>query len=136
MAQSVSSSPARRLTFLAATDAAVTVPLASNGDLLEMDVSQVARLALEIRNAGANAFDAFLVQGKVHPDGAYVTLLSAAADYTSPAGIVVDASGDLTVLASGATGWLILDVLGFNKIKLQASAAIGASSANIFAGGA
>jgi len=67
----------------------------------------------------------------------FVTLLSVAADYTSPAGIVVDASGDLTILGAGATGWLILDVLGFNRIKLQASANVaGATSASIFAGGA
>lgn len=136
MGQEVHSSPARRLAFVAKTDAAVTVPLATNGDLIELDVSQVARLAIEIKNEGANAFDAFLVQGKVHPDGNYVPLLSVASDYTTPAGIVVDASGDLTALGAGVTGWLILDVLGFNKIKLQASAAVGASSANIFVGGA
>lgn len=136
MVQSVNSSPPRRLVFLAKTNADVAVPAAGNTDLLDMDVSQVARLALEIRNTGANAFDAFIVQGKFHPDGAYVTILSAAADYTAPAGIVVDASGDLTVLAAGATGWLILDALAFIKLKVQASANVaGATTAGVFAGG-
>lgn len=137
MAQEVHSSTARRLTFLGKTDAAVAIPAAGNTDIITLDVSQVSRLAIEIVNAGANAFDAFIVQGKVHPDGAFVTLLSVTADYTTPAGIVVDASGDLTVLGAGVTGWLILNVLGFNKIKLQASANVaGATSASVFAGGA
>ena len=137
MVQEVHSSPARRLSFQAKTDAAIAIPAAGNTDIIELDVSQVARIALEIINAGANAFDTFIVQGKVRPDSNYLTLLSAAADYTSPAGIVVDASGDLTVLGAGATGWLILDVLGFTKIRLQASANVaGATSASIFAGGA
>ena len=137
MVQEVHSSPPRRLAFVAKTDAAVTIGTGANTDIFDLDVSQIARLALEIRNAGAQAFDAFAVLGKVSPDGAFVTLLSVAADYTSPAGIVVDASGDLTILGAGATGWLILDVLGFNKIKLQASANVaGATSASVFAGGA
>jgi len=136
MVQEVHSSPPRRLAFQAKTDAAVAIPAAGNTDIIELDVSQVARIALEIINAGAAAFDAFLVLGKVRPDSNYVTLLSAAADYTSPAGIVVDASGDLTVLGAGATGWLILDALGFTKIKLQASSAAGGTSASAFIGGA
>lgn len=136
MTQEVHSSPARRLDYLAKTDAAVAIPAAGNTDIITLDVTQVARLALEIINAGANAFDTFLVQGKVSHESNFITLLSAAADYTTPAGIVVDASGDLTILGAGATGWLILDVLGFTKIKLQASANVaGATSASIFAGG-
>jgi len=136
MVQSVSSSPARRLVFLAKTDADVAVPAAGNTNLLDMDVSQLARIALEIKNTGANAFDAFIVQGKVHVDGAFVTILSVAADYTTPAGIVVDASGDLTILAAGTTGWLILDALSFIAIRLQASANVaGATTASVLAGG-
>lgn len=136
MPQSVSSSTARRLVFNADI-AAVAIPATGNTTILEMDVSQLARLALEIINPGGNAFDVFRVDGKVHPSGNYVNLLAVTADYTTPAGIVVDASGDLTVLGAGATGWLILDVLGFNKIRLQASANVaGATSARLFVGGA
>lgn len=130
----ITSTMTRRVFADQNTPADVTVPLGSNGDIIEFDVSQITRLVSEIRNTGANAFDTFIVQGKV-PNGAYVTLLSVAADYTSPAGIVVDASGDLTTLAGGATGWLILDVLGFEKIKFQASAAVGASTARVFSSG-
>lgn len=136
MAQSTNSSPARRLVFIAKTDADVAVPAAGNTNILDIEVSQLARVALEIRNTGANALDVFNVQGKVHPDGAYMTILTVAADYTTPAGIVVDASGDLTVLAAGATGWLILDALAFISIRLQASANVaGATTVGVFAGG-
>lgn len=132
----ISSSTARRI-YADQDSGSVAIPAAGNTDIIELDTTQVARLALEIKNLGANAFDAFIVQGKANPDGAFMTLLSAAADYTSPAGIVVDASGDLTTLGAGATGWLILDVLAFAKIKLQASANVaGATSAQILAGGA
>ena len=87
-------------------------------------------------NVGANAFDSFVVEAKVNPDGNYIPILAVAADYTTPAGIVVDASGDLTALGAGATGWLILDALAFYKLKVTASAAVGATSARLFAGGA
>jgi len=134
--QQVNSSPARRLNFVAKTDADVVVGTGANTLILEMDVSQLARLALEILNVGANAFDSFVVEAKVNPDGNYIPILAVAADYTTPAGIVVDASGDLTALGAGATGWLILDALAFYKLKVTASAAVGATSARLFAGGA
>lgn len=137
MPQNTSSTPPRRLVSEANTSAAVSIPAAGNTTFLTVDVSQLARVAFEIKNEGANAFDAFIVQGKVTSGSNWMTLFSAAADFTSPAGLVVDASGDLTVLAAGATGWLVLDCLGFNGIRLQASANVsGATSASAFAGGA
>lgn len=131
----IQSTIARRL-YATQAVAGVAVPASGNTDIVEFDVTQISRLALELINGGANALDAFIIQGKVNPAGNYVTLLSAASDYTSPAGIVVDASGDLTVLAGGATGWLILDVLAFAKIRVQASANVsGATTLSVNAGG-
>jgi len=43
--QQVNSSPARRLNFVAKTDADVVVGTGANTLILEMDVSQLARLA-------------------------------------------------------------------------------------------
>jgi len=134
--QQVHSSPPRRLNFNAKTDADVSVATGANTTIFDMDVSQIARLALQITNPGANALDSFIVQGKVNTDGDLLSILTVAADYTTPAGIVVDASGDLTALAAGATGWLILDVLALNMIRITASAAVGATTLRIFAGGA
>lgn len=101
---------------------------------MDIDVSQISRLALEIRVA-TQALDVFIVQAKVHPDGAYMTILSAIADYTTPAGIVVDASGDLNAIAAATTGWLIIDVLAFTSIRLLASAAVNNASVLVYAGG-
>ena len=111
----------------------VAVSLGSNDSILELIVSEAARLAVEIKNEGANALDAFRVLGKVHKDGAFILMFSAAGDFTSPAGLVVDASGDLTTLAAGATGFLVLDVLALYAIKLEASAAVGATQVDVFA---
>lgn len=129
----IHSSEARRVYAIQKAEA-VANPAGGPTDIIELDVTQISRLAIQITNAGF-ALDQFIVQGKAHPDGAYMTLLSAAADYTAPAGIVVDASGDLTTLGL-ATGWLILDVLAFSKIKIQASANGGTGSVSIYAGGA
>ncbi len=104
-----------------AENVGVTVPAAGNTTLLEVPVDDVAFMGLSIAVATQN-LDAFLVQGRMSPNDAYQTILSAAADYTTPAGIVVDASGDLTVQAAGTSGWLLLNVLPFHSIRIQASA--------------
>lgn len=131
----ISSSAPRRI--YAEQDSGVVVVLAaSNSELIEFDTTQLARLAMQIKNLDANAFDTFIVQGKVHPDGDFVQLLGAAGDFTSPAGIVVDASGDLTALAASTSGWLLLDVLAFSKIRVLASKATGDGTARVLAGGA
>ncbi len=111
------------------TLASTTVALAGLTTIgAAFDVSGFSRLFVQIDNAGANAFDAFEIQGS--PDGGttYEALYSAAGDYTTPAGALVDASGDLTALASGATGWFILDTRGIDYLRIQASAAVGSSA--------
>lgn len=110
----------------------VAVSLGANDILLEQVISEAARMVFEVKNEGANALDAFRVSAKFHKDGNYVLLFSVAGDFTSPAGLVVDASGDLTTLAAGTTGWLVLDVLGLYKIKIEASSAVGATTVDIF----
>jgi hypothetical protein len=57
------------------------------------------------------------------PDDDYQTLYSNPPHYTTPAGLVVDASGDLTALGAGASGWLLLNVLPLYSIRILASAA-------------
>lgn len=66
-------------------------------------------------------FDAFEIQGS--PDGlTFDTLYSTAGDYTSPTGILVGTSGDLTILAADAIGWFMLDCSSINVLRIQASA--------------
>jgi len=67
-----------------------------------------------------NALDQFAVQGKFKQDGEYQTLFEIPGDFTSPTGLLVGASGDLTTQAVG-TGWMIMDCDGLYSVKLQAA---------------
>ena len=55
-----------------------------------------------------------------HPSGTFSTAYSVSADYTSPQGILIGTSGDLTVQAAGV-GWLILDVSGLSAVRFSAA---------------
>ncbi len=71
--------------------------------------------------SAAIVFDAFEIQAS--SDGTnFDTLYSASGDYTSPSGLLIGCSGDLTILAADAVGWFILDVKGIHSIRVQASA--------------
>lgn len=71
---------------------------------------------------GIADLSAFTVDFKVHPSSDYFTIASAAADYTTPEGPVLGASGDLTIAADGATiYWLKLDIQGILQIRIQAA---------------
>lgn len=119
---------------LEAKNEAVTVAQSGNTTLLDLDVSGLERLAVQLAVTG-QALDAFLVQA-TPPDGTLATYFSAAADFTSPAGLIIDASGDLTVLAAAATGWFVMDVRGLSKVKILASSGnIAGSTVSAYAGG-
>ena len=63
-------------------------------------------LAIEIAPT-VNALDAFEIWAKMHSAGQFVKLAGAAADYTTPKGIVKAASGDPTTLASGGVAVIL-----------------------------
>ena len=74
---------------------------------------------------GVASFTAFVVAYQAYPGGAFVTVASATADYTT--GIDVDgpvrgASGDLTGAAAG-THWLALNLGGVHAVRLSAAGA-------------
>src|SRR3990167_9022840 len=105
MAQSVSKWPKGLL----ASNVAVSVAATGNTTLLEFIADDLVLIGVSILPT-VQALDAFIIQVKLHPDDAYLTMFSAAGDYTTPAGLMEDASGDLTGLAAAATGWFIMDV--------------------------
>ncbi len=113
----------------------VTVAGTGTTTLCTLITEHMERLWVEIANV-AQAFDAFAIQGRLHEDGSFLTLFDAAGDFTSPAGILIGASGDLTTLAAGGSGWLCLDVLGIQAVRLTASAAANNATPTIYAGGA
>ena len=117
---------------LSAKNVATTVTASGLATLLELtDVRSLVRLFFQV-TAGNQNFDAFEVQVKLHPDAGYVTMFSVAADFTTPAGLLVDASGDLTTLATTATGWFIMDLRGLYGLRVQASCASSNSTATVY----
>lgn len=118
---------ARRTTgqSTAGTLAATTVAVAGLTTLgAAIDVSNYDQIMVVVDNTDAAAivFDAFEIQASVDGGSNFETLYSAAGDYTSPAGLLVDASGDLTVLAAAARGWFVLNCGAIDQLRIQASA--------------
>ena len=119
MAQSTSQHPRQDFSVFAKNEA-ITVVQTGNTDLIEVDTSCIEKLAVEAVVTG-QALDAFVIQGKVHPESTYVTLKSVAGDYTSPTGVLLLASGDLTAQGASTTGWFLMDVRPFSSVKVLAS---------------
>lgn len=71
---------------------------------------------------GTANLSAFTVEFRAHPDGDWAAIASAAADYTSPEGPVLGASGDLTAAGYGSTvHFLKLDVAGVAGVRIKAA---------------
>jgi len=88
-----------RTNALAASAGAVAVAQTGNTDLLQFSVGQAERVWIEVV-CGGQALDAFIVLGRAHASGSWLTFAGSAAHYTAPAGVIVGASGDLTALAA------------------------------------
>ncbi len=111
----------------------VTVPTSLVDIHPGIHTRRLARIATEIVLT-TQTFDQFQIMVKFHKDGAWVVLYSATGDFTSPAGLLVGASGDLTALAPGI-GWFIMDVTGIYKVKLQAACAVAGGISVVRGGG-
>lgn len=118
----VHTSPNARVIVGAKSLAIPITTVLSAGTLLELLSLNGVRRVWASFLLSVHALNAFAVQAKFHPDGAYVTIASAAGDYTSPGGIIVGASGDLTSL-SAANGWISVDTTGLCGLRIQASSA-------------
>lgn len=89
--------------------------------LLELDVTGMAHLAVEVKPT-VRALDAFVVDAKFHPSGDWVTITSAIT--STPAGLILAASGTLASLGAAATGWFIMDVRGLVGVRVSVSGTI------------
>ena len=128
MAQSLSKTREEVL----ASNVVAAIPAAGNTDLLEVLTDNVERLAVEIVLT-TQAFDAFIMLARIHPDSAYVTITNAIT--AVPGGVVLAASGTLATLAAATTGWALLDVRPFFSVKFQASAVVDGANVTIRAAG-
>lgn len=99
-----------------------------------IDVSNVDQIFVTT-TVTTYALAAYQITAKPNSGASYVTLYSAAGDYTSPAGALIDASGDLTSQAVGA-GWFILDVKGMSSVQLKATSSnVAGSGVTVSVGG-
>lgn len=113
---------------------AVAIPQAGDTTLFDIDVSNYDLIGVEVKNSGAQVFDAFKVFGKTHPGGDEITIASVGTDYTAPDGkFMLKASGDLTILAAAAVGWLLLDIRALHRLRMAASCGnVAGTTANVY----
>lgn len=135
MAQSIARGSFYTKQRISGKNASQSVPAAGLTELFNFVVGDVQRIFAQFVNTGF-AFDQFVISCKAHEDAPWSIFYATAGSFTSPAGILVGASGDLTTLASGATaGWFILDVTGLFAIKVEASANGGTTVVDAFLSG-
>ena len=67
------------------------------------------------------ALTGFAIKARATPDADYVTLYDVPGDFSSPKGILIGASGDLTSLSAASTGWFIMDVRGLESVQIYAT---------------
>lgn len=80
------------------------------------------RLALRMNVSNDESVDQFEVRGLV--GGVETTLYNTGTDFTSPAGLIIAASGDLTLQAANTTGWLVMDADPFTELRFYAACAL------------
>jgi hypothetical protein len=119
--------------LLFAKSVVTDIPAAGNTDILEV-------LTLGLRHIGVyfdvatNDLDAFIVSAKFHPDDTFHSLYSAIT--STPAGLVIAASGTLASTAAAGSGWFLLDVRGIYAIKISVSGTVAdTTDVNIYASG-
>lgn len=115
--------------FLRVKNEGVAVP-GSDTVLLEIVTHDVNRLALQIKNGGASALTVFTLQIKTHPDSDWLSIKTTG--WTTPDALLLLNSGNLLTLASGATGFALLDVSGFWAVRIIAQSA-SAATVNAYA---
>jgi len=115
-------------------DTVVTTVSAILTTVGEYPVGDMDGVGFHISNAGV-LIDQFVIQAQFYDAGPWETMFSAAGDYTSPLGILIGTSGDLTGIADAATGWFIIYPKGIYKLRLRAASSGADTSITINGGG-
>lgn len=102
--------------------------------LLELEVGGLEMIGVQVSPTLA-AFNAFSVEAKFHPDSPYVVLYNTTAQFTTPAGLLIGTSGDLTAQAAGTQGWFVLRTEPLYMVRVRASSVGNAAVTDAYAGG-
>lgn len=136
MAQTQTLEKNKGVVFYKSTNSSVAVAQSGLTSVMELNISALERIFIQVSVIG-RALDQFQISFRSNSDAPYSLMLSSAANFTTPQGIVVGASGDLTALAASTTGWVIIDVQSFHDIKIEASSAHSdGSTVSVYLGGA
>lgn len=130
MSQITSMTGGKTRQLFQAKNIGLSLPAAGNTPLLEMFLAGCEELGVQF-DVTAQALDNFIIEGKFHPDGAYVVL------YTNPTtatGLLIGISGSIGAQGAGTTGWFIMNVRSLYAVRLQASSAVNNAGVDIYAG--
>jgi|GEM_PF-2134317 len=119
---------------------AENVSVAKSGltDIAVFNVLGIERIMIQVVVTG-QALDQFEIAARstLRTGNDPATLYNLSTDFTSPKGLIVGASGDLTTQGAGTTGTVIMDVKGLAEITLRASSGNAAgSTVSTYVGGA
>lgn len=106
------------LLFASATG---TIPATGDTVILEVPTLGLKNIGMDFA-VGVNALDTFVVSAQFHPDGSFQQLYNGIT--STPAGLIIAASGILASQAAGTTGWLLMDVRGIYKVRFSASGSV------------
>lgn len=136
MAQQVSRKPMTYGQLLSANNVGVAVTTAALAEILKLIVESQERILVQVKNkSGANAFNAFQISVKANESADWAVLYSTGAAFTAPSGILVGASGDLTILPANTYGWFILDTRGIYAVRVEAKVAAADTTADVYVSG-
>lgn len=97
-----------------------TLVASGNQTVADIVVEGHEYLTIDVAVATQN-LDAFIVNGKAHPDGTFRQLTNAIT--ATPGGIVIAASTTFASIAAAGGGTAVLLVKGLHSVQIQASAA-------------
>lgn len=95
-----------------------TIPASGDTVLMEVPTLGLKNIGVEF-DVGVNNLDTFVVSAQFHPNDSFHQLYNAIT--STPAGLIIAASGTLASIAAAASGWLLMDVRGIYKVRFSAS---------------
>jgi len=109
------------------------IPATGDTGILEVMTLGLRHIGVYFEVA-TNNLDTFIVSAKFHPDAAFVSLYTGIT--STPAGLIIAASGTLATTAAAGSGWFLMDVRGIYAIKISVSGTVADTTAvNIYASG-
>lgn len=92
--------------------------------IADIPTNSVRRICVAITVADT-ALDQFVISMRPNNSQAFIVIRNAGSQFTTEVAPLIEASGDLTALSADTTGYFIMDVSGFDMIRIEAARASG-----------